>query len=241
MISYIIPAHNEQRLLGRTLIALREAARLAVEPFEILVVDDGSTDRTPAIAADHGARVVRIRRRHIAAARNAGAREARGAKLVFIDADTRVHAPLLRAAITAMERGAIGGGCRVRFDDPLPVHARLLEHVAGLIMACTGYAAGCFVFCTREAFAACGGFDERLYAAEEIAISRALARRGRFVILRERAVTSGRKLRAYRLGEILALFARLAPGGWRSVRDRSALGLWYGPRREDPAEERRAA
>lgn len=241
MISYIIPAHNEERLLGRTLIALREAARLAVEPFEILVVDDGSTDRTPAIAADHGARVVRIRRRHIAAARNAGAREARGSKLVFIDADTRVHAPLLRAAIAAMDRGAIGGGCRVRFDDPLPAHARLMEQAVGLIMACTGYAAGCFVFCTREAFAASGGFDERLYAAEEIAISRALARRGRFVILRERAVTSGRKLRAYRTGEVLAILGRLVLGGWRGVRSRDALDLWYGPRREDPAGERRAA
>jgi glycosyltransferase involved in cell wall biosynthesis len=241
VISYIIPAHNEERLLGRTLIALREAARLAVEPYEILVVDDGSTDRTPSIAADHGARVVRIRRRHIAAARNAGAREARGSKLVFLDADTRVHAPLLRAAIAAMQRGAAGGGCRVRFDGPLPAHARLLEHAVELVMTCTGYAAGCFVFCSRDAFAACGGFDERLYAAEEIAISRSLARHGRFVILRERVETSGRKLRAYRLGEVLAILGRLLWGGWRSVRDRRALDPWYGPRREDPIEEQPAA
>ena len=58
-------------------------------------------------------------------------------------------------------------------------------------------ASGCFLFCTREAFDAVCGFDERLFAAEEGAMSRALARHGRFVVLREFVVTSGRKLRAY--------------------------------------------
>jgi hypothetical protein len=97
-----------------------------------------------------------------------------------------------------------------------------------------GLASGCFLFCTREAFHAAGEFDERLFAAEEGAMSRALRRQGRFVILREFVVTSGRKLRAYRAREIFGLLARLPLSGPESVRRREGLGLWYGERRTDP-------
>src|SRR5688572_21460895 len=92
MISFIIPAYNEELLLGRTLRALDDAARGLGEPFEIIVVDDASTDRTADVAREHGARVVSVNRRQIAATRNAGAREASGELLFFIDADTVVTA-----------------------------------------------------------------------------------------------------------------------------------------------------
>ncbi len=58
MISLIIPAYNEELLLGRTLRAINDGARALGEPFEVLVADDASTDRTVAIAQEHGARVV---------------------------------------------------------------------------------------------------------------------------------------------------------------------------------------
>ena len=60
MISFVVPAHDEERLIGDTLGALDAAARALGQPFEILVVDDASTDRTAAIAATHGARVIRV-------------------------------------------------------------------------------------------------------------------------------------------------------------------------------------
>src|SRR5437867_3710963 len=89
-ISIIVPAYNEEALLGATLRALDEARRTLAEPSEIIVVDDGSSDRTGDIAAAGGARVVRVQLRQIAGARNAGARAARGDLLVFVDADTIV-------------------------------------------------------------------------------------------------------------------------------------------------------
>lgn len=49
VVSFIIPAHNEERLLGQTLHSLDQAARTLALPFEVLVVDDSSTDRTSAI------------------------------------------------------------------------------------------------------------------------------------------------------------------------------------------------
>ena len=59
MISFIVPAHNEEALIGRTLAALRDSAECVLnEPYEIVVVDDASTDRTSEIAVNHGARAV---------------------------------------------------------------------------------------------------------------------------------------------------------------------------------------
>ncbi len=91
VISFIVPAYNEERLLGSTLCAIHQAARSIGEPYEIIVADDGSTDRTAAVAAEHGARVVSVANRQIAATRNAGARQACGKLLVFVDADTIVN------------------------------------------------------------------------------------------------------------------------------------------------------
>ncbi len=233
MISFIIPAHNEERLLGRTLSALDEAARALGRPTEVVVVDDASTDRTASVAQEHGARVIRVQHQQIAAARNAGASEAKGEILIFVDADTVVTAAAVRAAVEAMLRGAVGGGCAFRFDGPLPAYGRVLAAVAVPLYRALGLASGCFLFCTREAFGAAGGFDEELFAAEEAAMSRALRRQGRFVILREFVTTSGRKLRAHSGREVLGLLARLALAGRKFVRRREGLDIWYGKRRRD--------
>ena len=107
MISFIIPAYNEDALLGQTLRALRAAADGVGEEFEIIVADEGSTDRTAEIAREFGAAVVSVNRRQIAAARNAGAAAARGKYLFFIDADTIVTESPLRRAIDAMRDGAV--------------------------------------------------------------------------------------------------------------------------------------
>ena len=78
MISFIVPAYNEELELCSTLAAIRAATSGLSQPFEIIVVDDASTDATPEIAEQAGAQVVSINRRQIAAARNAGARAAQG-------------------------------------------------------------------------------------------------------------------------------------------------------------------
>jgi glycosyltransferase involved in cell wall biosynthesis len=234
MISFIVPAYNEELLLGRTLRGLDDAGRALNRPFEILVVDDASTDQTAAVAQAHGVRVVSVRHRQIAATRNAGAKVANGEMLIFVDADTLVCRTVVRAAVRAMERGAVGGGCAVRFDGRLPLYGRVLAAMTVPVYGALRLAAGCFLFCTRKAFDTAGGFDEELYASEEVAMSRRLHRLGRFVVLRESVTTSGRKLRAYSAGELLGVLARLALAGPDGVRHRDGLELWYGERRKDP-------
>jgi hypothetical protein len=153
---------------------------------------------------------------------------------VFIDADTVVTESSVAAAVAAMRAGAVGGGCAFHFDGRLPLYARIMGAVALPLYRMLGLASGCFLFCTRAAFEAVGGFDERLFGAEEAAMSRALHRQGRFVILRESVTTSGRKLRAYSAREVLGLLARLAINGRKAVRKREGMEIWYGERRPDP-------
>ena len=139
-----------------------------------------------------------------------------------------------RAAVEAMLHGAAGGGCALHFEGRLPLYARALEAVANPVYRIFGLASGCFLFCTRAAFHAVGGFDETLFAAEEAVFSLALKKRGRFVVLGESVTTSGRKLRAYSVQEVLGQIFRLAVGGKKSVSQRQGLEIWYGERRPDP-------
>jgi len=231
-VSFILPAHDEARLLGATLDALGAAADALDLEREVLVVDDASTDATADIARAHGARVLRVEQRHIAATRNAGARVAVHPLLVFVDADTLVDARVLRAAMDALQSGAAGGGAGVAFIGLMAPHERIAVVVANLALRRARIAAGCFLFCTRAAFEAAGGFDETWYAAEDVALSRALARQGRFEILRESVRTSERKLRSFGARDHLRLMWRFALRGRNILRDREALALWYGKRRD---------
>jgi glycosyltransferase involved in cell wall biosynthesis len=234
MISFIVPAHNEETLIADTLASIHAAARQSAQPYEIVVVDDASTDGTAAAARRLGARVIPVERRHIAAARNAGAAAAAGEMLVFVDADTLVPHDTLLASLEALRAGAVGGGALLRLDGFVPWHGRLLAALVTSGMALGGLAAGCYLFCTRAAFEAAGGFDERLFATEEIALSRALRRQGRFVILRRSVQTSGRKLRTHSGWEIARLLLFVMRRGRRALRSRERLDLWYGGRRVDP-------
>jgi glycosyltransferase involved in cell wall biosynthesis len=123
VISFVVPAYNEELLLGATLRRLNAAAETLGESHEIIVADDASSDRTVAVAKEHGARVVEVAHRQIAATRNSGARAAKGDFLIFVDADTLVDAPVVRAALQAMRNGAVGGGCDFQFDGRVPLWA----------------------------------------------------------------------------------------------------------------------
>lgn len=233
-ISFVIPAWNEESVLAPTLQAVSTATRDLAVPSEVIVVDDASTDRTVEIARQLGARVVTVQHRQIAATRNAGAREARGDLLIFIDADTLVTPQAVRAAVEAMHSGAVGGGCAIRYGGRIPMYLRIVVPIEVWFCRMMRIAFGCFLFCTREAFEAVGGFDTGLYATEEVPMSLALHRQGRFVILRECVITSGRKLRTHSTSEWFVQVFRITIARRWYVRDRKAMGVWYDERRPDP-------
>lgn len=230
-VSIIVPAHNEEKLLGDTLRTVAASAAATGEAHEIIVVDDGSTDRTAEVAREHGARVVAVHVRHIAAARNAGARDARGQLLVFVDADTLVPAGVLRQALAAWRDGAVGGGAMAAFPDGTARWANAMIVGTCWFMRKVQWAAGCFVFARRDAFDRVGGFDERFYASEEIHFSRAIKKHGRFVIVPDVVVTSARKAARFTLSQVTWQIVKLLRPG--STKSRAGLEFWYGKREDE--------
>lgn len=232
MLSFIVPAHNEEACLGRTLEAIHDAARATGQPYEIIVANDASTDATVEIAAKHQATVVSVQHRQIAATRNSGARAARGERLFFVDADTVVNQRALGAALRVMDHGAVGGGAAVWFDGELPLYFRLVTVFAGLLCLVFGFTGGAFLFCTREAFAAVDGFNEKFFCSEESFFIMGLKGRGRFVIIGPRVLTSGRRLRTTSGLQVMALCARVMVAPFKTVTRRAAVEkIWYNSNR----------
>ena len=231
-VSFVVPAWNEAEGIGATLSALAAAGMACGRGWEIVVVDNASTDRTAEIARAAGARVVSEPIRQIARARNAGARAASGRLLVFVDADTLASPELVLDALGAMDSGrAVGGSTEVRFlGGSWP--ARLAAGAWNRISRRLGWGAGCFLFCLREAWEGVGGFDERVYASEDVWFSQALKRwakpRGlEFRILSGHPPrTSPRKMEGRDLLRSILQFALLAACPWLA-RSRRACFLWY--------------
>ena len=236
MLSFIVPAYNEEHELPRTLASIRAAAEGARQPFEIIVVDDASTDATAKIARAARATVVPVHFRQIAAVRNAGAHAARGDVLFFVDADTSISSSHVPHALAALKEGYTGGGARVVPEDPVPLWGRLFVRAFSVFhFTLLKMGAGAFLFTTRETFRAIGGFDPQVFAGEEIYFTLALKKLGRFKLLREPVVTSGRKLRMHSAAFILKRTFSLIVGGKRGVLSREKLDLWYDGKRETKA------
>jgi glycosyltransferase involved in cell wall biosynthesis len=235
MISFIVPAYNEELELSSTIAAIRAAASGVTQPYEIIVVDDASADATAQIAAMAGARVISINRRQIAAARNAGARAARGDYLFFVDADTRINRTHIVEGIAALEAGYAGGSARVVTDGFIPLWGRIFVRIFCTVYFRLNLGAGAFLFATRRNFDAIGGFDEQYFIGEEVYFSLALRKLGRFKVLREPILTSGRKLRMYSARHVLVRSFWIIIGGPTAARSRDKLDVWYDGKREKRA------
>jgi glycosyltransferase involved in cell wall biosynthesis len=199
--SLVIPAYNEERYLPDLLDSVDVArARYSggAQAIEVVVADNASTDRTAAIAASRGCIVVPESRRCIAAARNAGARAARGDVLAFVDADSRIHAQTFDLIDRALETGWIVGGATGVTFDRWSVGRALTFAAMMPVVWLTGMDTG-VVFCRGADFTAVGGYDEKRRIAEDVAFLLALRRLGRGRgqrlgrVRRAKAVTSARK------------------------------------------------
>jgi glycosyltransferase involved in cell wall biosynthesis len=250
MLSFIIPAHNEEHWIAACLKSIYAAMQNIAAPYELIVVDDASTDATANIAHEQATgwlgssetrapsavgtglqclRVLRVNLRKISAVRNAGAAVATGDILFFIDADTQANEPAIRAALVALEAGAAGGGCVPEFVGHIPFWARIIIWFAVTIARRIRLVGGCFQFCTREAFKAIGGFNEDLRAGEDMAFCQAIKKVGRFVVPGPTVVTSARKLNVVSPGEISRLLVMILIHGPR-YESTWIIDILYGPR-----------
>ena len=239
-LSIIVPAYNEERLISGCLASIRAAAHAnqrADFQWEIVVVDNNSTDRTAEIAREAGAVVGFEPERQISRARNSGAALATGDWSLFVDADSYPSGELLGDTLGLIEDGRfVGCGATVQMEN-ISRWMQLWLATWNMISVLRNWAAGSFILSRSIAFREIGGFSEEFFAAEEIDFSRRLRdwgkrHRQKFTILRKHPLTtSNRKTRLYTPFEITCQLARVILRPWRSVRDRKYLDLWYDGRR----------
>lgn len=164
MISVVVPARNAAKHIGRCLQALLQQ-RDVEEDYELIVVDDGSTDSTGSVARGLGVRVLTQPHQGPGAARNYGAREARGSLLLFTDADcepdpwwiSRMVGAFARqdivgakGAYRSRQRSLIARFVQLEFEDKYD-HLRKSEYTDFVDTYAAGY--------RRDEFLASGGFD----------------------------------------------------------------------------------
>lgn len=174
--SIVITTRNEERNIGNCLSSLTTQT---FQDFEVIVIDNASTDRTKAIAAEHGARVYNWGPER-SAQRNYGIiQKALGEKILFLDADMVLSPRLLEHANQALTESVVG------------------LYIEEVIIGCSRYAnlrrfersfySGSDIDCVRvfrrTDFIHIGGFDESLTGPEDWDLDRRLRQLGMCVIL----------------------------------------------------------
>jgi GT2 family glycosyltransferase len=195
-LSVVVPVRNGGRDFGRCLQRLRGSS---VTDFELIVVDDGSTDDSAASASKAGATLLRLPSpRGPAAARNLGAQAASSPLIFFLDADVAVHRETLAGALVRFDRDPSLSALFGSYDDRPEAHGfvsqyrNLLHHFVhqqgsfrdGIRPAHTFWT-GCGAI-RRSVFLEYGGFDPRLYprpAIEDIELGYRITRAGHRIVL----------------------------------------------------------
>jgi cellulose synthase/poly-beta-1,6-N-acetylglucosamine synthase-like glycosyltransferase len=239
-LSIIIPAFNEERLIERCLRSVTDALAAHSAPgvtSEIIVADNNSTDNTACLAKQAGAQVVFEPINQIGRARNAGAAVATGDWLLFLDADSMLSPELLCDILRVMKSGTYVG-CGSTLSMPgLPWWAYGILQFWTQISIALRWAAGALLVCRRDAFGEVGGFNQDLYALEEIDLSKRLQKWGRqrnlkFIILTTHPLdTSSRKISLYSAREIAGQILRVFLNRRRTLTDKKHLSVWYDGRR----------
>jgi GT2 family glycosyltransferase len=168
-VSVVVCSHNGARTLER---CLEHVARLDYPDFEAIVIDDGSTDATPEIAAGHTCRLLSTPNRGLGSARNTGMREATGDIVAYLDDDAYPDPHWLRYLVATMDDGDFAGAggpnlppsedgavARCVAEAPGgPIHVLLSDREAE-------HLPGCNMAFRRAALERIGGFDTQFRVA----------------------------------------------------------------------------
>jgi glycosyltransferase involved in cell wall biosynthesis len=164
-VSVVIPVLDGERFLGE---AIASALAQTYRPTEVIVVDDGSRDRSAAVAEELGARVLRRPHVGVSAARNAGIAEARGDLIALLDADDRWPPDRLAVQVERFRRrpelGVVTGRVRYFLEPGTPRPEWFSDDLAA---GATTPGLGAFL-ARRELFARIGGFDESSDICEDL-------------------------------------------------------------------------
>jgi glycosyltransferase involved in cell wall biosynthesis len=220
MISVIVPAHNEEAYLGRTLEALQGQS---YPRYEVIVIANACSDSTASLAQNCCDRLVVLPQKGISHARNVGARIARGDILLFLDADTLLEPGALEVIAKEFTRDFSAGTLKGKPDSPRCIF-RLLYGLKNLMHACWVHKGSIgVILCWKDYFEAAGGFDEALHVMENSEFIHKLEGLGKYrCIWGTAATTSMRRYEKTGLWKTTALWFKLwLQSHWRGLRGKT--------------------
>lgn len=207
--SIIIPAFNEEAYIASCLKSINELD-YPKHLVEVIVVDNGSTDRTPEIAKREGAIVLRNDEMNVSGLRNFGASKAKGDVLAFVDADCLVKKDLLQQASSYFDRQDV-----VAWGSPpiVPENATWVPRTWYVVrkkekvVQDVDWLESMNLFVRKEHFAAIGGFNESLITCEDVDFCYRLQKHGKIV--------SDSTIQVVHLGEAATVKEFIAKEIWR--------------------------
>jgi glycosyltransferase involved in cell wall biosynthesis len=207
MISVIIPAHNEERYLPKTLEALQ---RQSYGWFEVIVVANGCTDRTREVARGRCQRLIVLSQKSLGVARNLGARMARGDILLFLDADTILEPMALRVIAEHFTGSDAAGTVQGRPDESRLAY-RLVYALKNFVHRWSIHpGTSGVIICWKEHFMRIGGFDEGLEVCENSELVKRLTCTGHYkYIAAVSATTSMRRYARCGVSRVVWLWSKL--------------------------------
>jgi glycosyltransferase involved in cell wall biosynthesis len=235
-LSIIVPAWNEEKCIARTIASLKHSIaayeRDRGATAEIIVVDNNSADRTGEIARENGARVVFEPINNIGKARNAGAKAAAGKYIAFCDADNQVTENLVTLNHDHLEDPKIAGGGTWIEPERRNLKISFFYFCWGIYVRGSRVGVG-MMHCRKADFDSFGGFDETIYAAEDVQLAYDLKKIGKprgqkfNLIHKGWIITSTRKIDQTPLWTMLGKLIGFAFGLQRKIRSKEYCEHWY--------------
>ncbi len=239
-LSIIIPAFNEEALITQCLDSIHDSLAANQQPgftSEIIVADNNSTDKTAELAKQSGAKVVFEPINQIGRARNAGAAVATGDWLLFVDADSLLNPGMVADILQMIKTGKHIGCGSTMYMPNLNWYFSVILYLWNRLSMTLRWASGALVVCRTDAFHEVGGFNQDMFAADEIDLVKLLKKWGRkhnlkFTVLNKHPlVTSSRKMWLYSGREVTMQFFKLLFSPRRALQDKKKLPMWYDGRR----------
>ncbi|PIT85509.1 glycosyl transferase [Candidatus Micrarchaeota archaeon CG10_big_fil_rev_8_21_14_0_10_59_7] len=200
-VSVVIPTYNEGKRIAACIKSLKAQT---LKPYEIIVADDESPDKTAAIAKKMGARVILVSKRRISAGRRAGAKAARGEIIACTDGDTVLDKNWLRELCAPFsDSRVVSAHGAVFLTDGNSIDAALCRFFLNPYFAATNAlglpsGAGSSMAVRLSALKKIGGFDETLVTGEDVDVQRRVRRFGRTVFIGDAvAYVSARRIRRW--------------------------------------------
>jgi len=183
MISFVIPAYQEERFIERTL-------KNIPNEFEKIVVCNACSDQTYNIAKKH-AKVINISEKNVSKARNLGGKSCKNNFIVFLDADTKLTKNALNELLKLKDKNVVGT-FKTRFNKN-NFSLSLYSFVKNIFPLFKIHNASGAIFCTKEAFEKVNGFDENLVRKENHDFVKRAKKHSKYYYSKKYVITSSRR------------------------------------------------